>query len=131
MLIGTIKSDPKRIFLVDGAGALLSALMLGLVLTTFEPIFGMPAVALYPLAGIAAGLSLYSFLSYFLAGDHWSSLLKGVAVANLLYCCLTIGLVTFMISELKALGLLYFAGEIVVIVILATLEFKVARYRRR
>ena len=127
MLVGAIKSEPKRILLVDGAGALLSAFLLGGVLTTYEPHFGMPVLALYPLAAIAAGFSLYSFLSFFFGGENWRTLLKGIAVANLLYCCLTMGLVIFKFAALTALGLIYFAVEIAVIVVLATLELRIAR----
>jgi hypothetical protein len=40
--------------LIDSLGALLSALILGLVLTRWESVFGMPKRVLYFLAAIAA-----------------------------------------------------------------------------
>ena len=115
--------------LVDSAGALLSALMLGVVLTTLEPLFGMPPAVLYPLAAIAAVFCLYSSLSFFLGGENWRPLLKGIAIANLLYCCLTIGLVIYLLEALTTLGILYFAAEVVVVVLLASLELRIATRR--
>ena len=47
------KINPKKLFLIDSLGALISAVMLGLVLTRFEHIFGMPQNVLYFLSFIA------------------------------------------------------------------------------
>lgn len=39
--------------MIDSAGALLSAFLLGYVLVKLAPVFGMPPAVLYPLAAIA------------------------------------------------------------------------------
>lgn len=127
VLIRITKANPKKILLLDSVGALVSTIMLGVVLTTFEPVIGMPRSVLYVLAAIAFAFCIYSSLSYFLSGENWRPLLKGIFAANLLYCCLTIGLVIYLFEGLTTLGLLYFAGEVVVIISLATLEFSIAR----
>ena len=40
---------PHQVFLVDGLGALVSTLLLGIMMVRFESIFGMPARRLEPL----------------------------------------------------------------------------------
>ncbi len=125
-MIDIIKSNPKTILLVDSIGALISTIMLGLVLTTFEPVFGMPRAVLFLLAAIALTFCIYSFLSYRLSGENWRPFLIGISAANLIYCFLTLGLVIYLFEELTTVGMLYFASEMAVIVILATLELKIA-----
>lgn len=63
-LIGKIELEPKQLFLIDGLGAILSAILLGLVLVRFERIFGIPSSTLYFLAIIPIFFAIYDFLSY-------------------------------------------------------------------
>ena len=44
---------PKKIFLIDGTGAMITTIMLGLVLPAFRSEIGMPIDYLYVLSGIA------------------------------------------------------------------------------
>tara|TARA_R110002096_G_scaffold77896_12_gene183525 strand:- start:24312 stop:24746 length:435 start_codon:yes stop_codon:yes gene_type:complete len=117
---------PHQVFLVDGLGALVSTLLLGIMMVRFESIFGMPASVLYALAAIAAGFSLYSILCWVIEPANWRPWLRGIASANLLYCCLTVGLVITRQDDLSLLGTSYFAGEIAVVVVLALFELRVA-----
>lgn len=120
---------PKQLFLMDGVGGMLSALVLGVVLARFEAVFGMPKKVLYFLSCLACVYAIYSFLSYWRVKIHWKSYMQVIAVANLLYCCLTIGLVIYHYRTLTRLGLGYFLLEVVVIVSLAIVELKtVARF---
>ena len=118
--------NPKKLFLIDGLGALLSAFMLGIILVKFENIFGMPRRALYILSFIACIFSVYSFSCFIRQLENWKPYLKIIAVANLIYCCVTLGLVINLYQKLTIFGLLYFVLEIIVIVILATTELKIA-----
>ena len=120
------RTSPKIFFLVDGLGALLTALMLGFVLTTFENVFGMPKRILYILALIAFSYSIYSFVCYLQIKTNWSPFLKGIAVANLLYCILTISLVIYLWSELTKIGLTYFFLEGMIIFSLVVVELRKA-----
>jgi hypothetical protein len=52
----------KKLFLVDGVGAMTSAAMLGVVLVKFEGTFAMPHSVLYPLSFIACIFSIYSLI---------------------------------------------------------------------
>jgi len=118
--------DPKKLFLIDSAGALLSAMMLGFVLTRFEHVFGMPQKVLYTLSSLACILFIFSLSCFLREVGNWRRYMKGIAVANLFYCCITTVLVAYLNQELTALGLGYFVLEIIVIATLATFELKMA-----
>lgn len=96
--------QPRRIFLVDGLGACLTAILLLGVLVPLEYVFGMPAKVLYVLGAIAGVLAVYSLVCYRLAGQRWRPLLRAVSLANLLYCCLTLGLVIALWASLSVWG---------------------------
>ena len=123
-MLTKITSNPKLVFLLDCLGALLSAFLLGVVLTSFEPIFGMPRQVLYGLAALAGLFAVHSFLNYRWFKENWRPYLRGIAIVNLLYCCLTAALVIYFRQELTKWGLLYFLQEMVVIMVVVGLEFK-------
>jgi hypothetical protein len=114
----------ERLFLLDGLGAAVTAILLGAVLTTFEPWFGMPKRFLVPLAFVAACFAAYSFACHVGgAGPRW---LLGIAVANGLYCICTLSLVLWLRGSLTWLGVAHFLGEVVVISTLVIVEVRVA-----
>jgi hypothetical protein len=115
---------PRNLFLLDCLGALLSAFLLGVVLPSFQSIFGMPYKVLYGLAALACLFAIYSFWNYIWFKENWRPYLRGIAVVNLLYCGLTAALVIYFRQELTKWGLLYFLQEMVVIIVLVMLEFK-------
>lgn len=115
----------KRLFLIDGTGAVITTCML-LILVVFEPFFGMPRRILYFLMIPAGALAIYSITSYFLAGKNWRALLRGIAVANLLYCLCTAVLVVIFYEQLHFWGLVYFLSEMIIVVVLACIEWKVS-----
>ncbi|MCB9298425.1 MAG: hypothetical protein H6559_35735 [Lewinellaceae bacterium] len=115
---------PRKLFLIDGLGALLSAFLLGVVLVQMEHIFGMPPKVLYPLAAIAGVFAIYSLSCFLFLTQNRGAFLKGIAVANLLYCCLTLGLVVYCYPQLTALGVAYFLVEIGIVLILVGVELR-------
>lgn len=117
---------PRQMFLVDSLGALVSALLLGIILVRFNDVFGLPVRVLYPLAAIALTFCLYSLGCYLLVRKKAKPYLQLIAVLNLLYCLLTIILVYYHHSMLSVLGYLYFMGEIIIITLLAYIELSVA-----
>ncbi len=118
--------NPKTLFLIDSLGALLSAFLLGVVLVRFESVFGMPRKALYFLSSIACVFAVYSFSCFLRLSENWRPYLKIIAVANLLYCGLTLVLVVYLYQRLAILGLLYFIVELIIVSILAIFEWRTA-----
>lgn len=114
----------KKLFLIDGIGAMFTALLLGQVLARFESVFGMPKHILYVLAGIAGCFALYSFLCSTLLKENWGPYLRGIAISNTLYCITTLGLVIYLNASLTGLGIAYFIGEIIVVMLLVSIEFR-------
>lgn len=121
--------NPHFIFLVDGTGALLSAILLT-VLTLF-PFSGMPSNTLLALIAVAALFAIYSFSCRLRRPSNWRTPLRIIAVANLCYCCLTIAMVITWFDQLTLPGLLYFSAEVLVILFLSVFELHLAAQKDR
>lgn len=122
---------PKKMFLTDSVGALLSALLLTVVLVPLEPWFGMPEDVLYVLSAIACCYAVYSACCYFFITFNWRSYLKAIAIANVLYGLLTIGIAVFFSGSIKLPALIYFSLELLVLSFLIILEWKLLAHARR
>lgn len=125
-MLDKLRENPKQLFLLDGFGAILSAFLLGVVLVQLESTFGMPREVLYPLALAACGFAIYDFICYFRITKNWKPFLIGIAIINLIYCIISIGLMIQHYPQLTTLGVLYFCGEIVILFVLIGIELKVA-----
>ena len=123
-ILDKITSNPKKLFLIDGIGGVLTAFFLGVVLPAFEDSFGMPITILYYLSSIACVYAIYSISCYILLANNWRPYLKAIAFANLLYCCVTIVLVYYFYEKLTIWGLTYFVLELMVISSLIIIERK-------
>lgn len=129
-MLKQLSLQPKTLFLVDGLGALVTAFFLYVILRTFNDYFGMPESVLTCLSVIAVIFCFYSITCYFLLKDNWRPFLRMISIANLLYCCLTLGLVIYYFTELTVLGVVYFIAEIIVVGGLVFVELKtIARYK--
>jgi len=111
-------------FLLDGSGAILTAVLLSQLLPRLRNLFAMPLSVLYTLSGLAALFALYSLLCAGRPSLHRAPYLRGIALANLLYCGLTSGLLLYFREQLTLYDLLYFTGEILVILVLVYIEFR-------
>lgn len=128
-LFKNLSSNPKKLFIIDSLGALVTAILIGIVLRMLEDIFGMPEKALNVLGAIAVGFFIYSMSCYFFVAKNWRTYLKLIASANLLYCCLSIAYVIYFYSSLTILGWIYFIVEIVIVGGLVWVELKTVGYR--
>jgi hypothetical protein len=115
-----------KLFLIDSIGAAISVVA-ALAVAQMEHVFGAPPTMMYALASLAPLFFLYSFTCYWRKVENWRVWMKILATINLLYCCLTAGLVAYFFERLTLLGLLFFGGEILIIVILAVFEYRTAR----
>lgn len=122
-----LKNNPKYIFLMDGLGAILSCVLLSLVLPLFVDLLGMPISILYILAILPFIYSIYSLLCYFLNPFHWKFYLRVIASANFLYSVFTMFYLVWNLEQTTLLCEIYFVLEMIVVVSLATLEWKLAK----
>ena len=128
-MVNKILSNPKQLFLIDSIGAVVSAFSLGVILVQFEIYFGMPSDILYILAIIPCFFAVYSFLCYWRFPENWQPFLRAIAIANLLYCMLSIVLVYRFHGQLTTLGFVYFILELIIVIGIVSLEFKTAAKR--
>jgi hypothetical protein len=98
---------PKAIFLVDGLGAFATASILFLVQWRFREHFGMPREIISLLSIIAFTFAVYSILCFLFLKRNWGIFLMAIVIANLLYCCLTIGLIYFLAEIAVIVGLVF------------------------
>ncbi len=128
-IIKRLTQKPKALFLVDSLGAFVSASLLFVILRKFNEYIGMPPIALIYLSIIAVTFSLYSIICFFLFTDNWKPFLSIISFANVLYCCLTMGLVIYYYQSLTVLGIAYFIAEIIIITGLVFVEQRTLRIR--
>ena len=124
-IINHLTVNPKRLFLIDFLGAMLTILLLNALLRNFNEYFGMPKEALDFLSIYAVCLFLYSLLCFLFLKKTWTGFIRGISLANLAYCFLTIGFLIVYYSQITILGLIYFITEILIICGLVYVEFNV------
>lgn len=114
----------QNIFLFDGLGAVGSTVATLTIVLAFQPHFGMPASTLWGLVLLAVG-----FIGYSLGCWHRRASLRPwlpvVMTANLGYCVVVAAALVTHASVMTRLGIAYFIGEMLVIVGVVTLEWKV------
>ena len=125
-LFTVLSNNPRRLFLIDGLGATLTAVMIGLVLPSLPNLFDMPTHILSLLARPAIVFAAYSFTCFMLLPKNWRWLLKGIAVANSAYCILSSYYLMTVYTVLNWLDLAYFTREIIVVILLVSIEWKAA-----
>lgn len=118
--------NPKTLFLIDGSGAILSAFLLGVVLVKFESIFGIPVPSLYFLAILPGAFAIYDLSCYTVVKDNIGLFLKAIAYMNIFYGCISFGLALYHVNKLTYLGWTYILLEILIVMVLANLELKIA-----
>ena len=124
-MINQLTSNPKKLFLIDGLGAFLTAFFLLEILARFQEYFGMPITIIYFLSAAACIYMMYSICCYLFVFSDWHPYLKAITIANIIYCCVTITLVIYFFQNLTMLGLIYFLIEIIVMSSLILLELTV------
>jgi hypothetical protein len=125
------KLNTRRIFLVDGLGAALTAFMLGGILPIFIEYIGMPEYVLFSLSSIALTFAVYSLSCFFLNVENLRLFLAIIIFCNIMYCLLTAALMVLLRESLTVFGLIYFIGEQFVVMTLIVVEFLVFANREK
>ena len=125
-ILNALLEHPKRLFLIDSIGAGLTVFMLLVVLLPFEKHIGMPPSTLWFLAVPAFVFALYSACCFWLVRTRWRLFLNLIALANLVYCGFTAGLIMIHYDQLTGPGVTYFTLEIGIICALVWVERRAA-----
>ena len=118
------KLDPRKLFLIDSMGAVVTALLTGVMLAQFESFFGVPAQTLYVLAIAPVLYGVYSLVCYLRFPASWRILMRIIASANLLYAIVVNVWMLFFQPGITGWGMMYFVGEFFILVGIALIEFK-------
>ncbi|MFN3852536.1 MAG: hypothetical protein ACK4NY_24105 [Spirosomataceae bacterium] len=118
--------NPRKLFLFDGLGAIYSAFMLGFVLFQNEILFGIPKTVLFYLSIMAATFAVYSLTCYIGNPRKPKNYLRVIAFANLTYCCISLGIMTYFFQQITVLGIIYLILEKFVVLGLVFFELMAA-----
>jgi hypothetical protein len=119
--------NSKNIFLLDGIGAVVSALMTGLLLPIFSIWTGLPRELTFLLALPAVAFAIYSLSVFWLVDIVKPWMLVAIIFANLSYCALVIA-ISLIYDPITIWGQAYFVAEVLVVVGVVGFEWQV--YRR-
>jgi hypothetical protein len=114
----------KNIFLLDGSGAVLSAVVTGLLLPSFSGLLGLAPNAFYSLAVFPLIYAVYSFSCFFLVNQKKPWMLLTIIVANLFYCVVSAS-VLLLSKTITSWGRGLLVMEIVVIIAVVAFELHV------
>lgn len=114
----------KNLFLIDGFGAIVSAFLLSIVLVYFQEFIGIPKTTLYLLATLPCIFALFDFYCYFKVKENLEKSIKTIAIINILYCFLSIGLAIYHHKIITNWGWIYVIIEVIIVMIIAQIELK-------
>ena len=121
-IISQLAKTPKKIFIIDAIGAFLTAFLLFAVLRTWNEYIGIPKKTITILSAIALIFCFYTTFCFLINNRNRRFFLKIIIVYNLLYCCLTLGLLIYNFQKMTIIGVTYFGGEIIIISVLIFIE---------
>lgn len=126
-MVEKLIKHPKKIFLIDGIAALLSAFLLGFVFVKFERIFGIPAKALYFLATMPVIFAIFDLFCYTKNNAALGRFMVIIAVLNLIYCCTSTVVAFYHFNTITIFGWSYLLIEILIIILFSIVELIVAK----
>jgi hypothetical protein len=115
--------NPKKLFVADGAGAILSAVLLALVLPALESFISLPTATLYWLAAFPCLFAMYDLYCLRAKPGKTGLLLKGIAAMNTGYIILSAGFLFSHRQSVTGIGYAYFLLEMAIVAALARVEY--------
>lgn len=125
-LIQYFQQQPKKIFLFDGLGAMLSAALLYFLLMPNATWIGLSETQIHVLAIGALCLAGYDLIARIVYTSERGWLIKALALLNTLYCITTLSVLILHYSSIIILGWAYFLGEMAIVGVLVYLEWKIS-----
>lgn len=120
-------NHPNRLFLLDGIGAILSAILLFILHFFFQVTTGLPQLIVYSLIAAAIFLAAYSLACSWLMKRYPARYLHGIAYLNGIYLLIVLMLLVQYYSRLHPFLFICFLLESLVLGCLICLEFTVAK----
>ena len=114
----------RKLFLLDGSGALLTALMLMLVLPKLDLLTGIDPDMITVMVLIAFLLTAMSLTFFFTYNQQSYKVLQVIGISNLLYSGIIVVVLLVYGSSMKPLGMTYFILEGLVVALLGLVEIR-------
>ena len=122
-----LKENPRLIFLIDLAGALITMMILLFVVGNRPHWFGIPISAIRIMLFMALCISIYDLRCYTSQYTHFKHHVAFLALLNIVYIILTAILLLVHAGSLTGLGVTYIIGEMIVIAVLVRYELGLIR----
>ncbi|WP_040481167.1 hypothetical protein [Mariniradius saccharolyticus] len=122
-----LRKAPRNVFLFDGAGAAMSAMLILGPLWFFSEEIGVSRDLLWLLGLVACLFCLYDLICFVSVKTEKPNLLKVIMLANLSYVLLTMWILFIQRSEVTAIGWLYFISEFLVIAFVIKTEMDILK----
>lgn len=121
-----MKLDKRILFLLDGFGAFVTALFMGVLLPLFSEELGIPVWILRGFALVGVLFCIFSLFCYWRVQNIQRAHVLTIITANSLYCLFTAG-VGLTLETITPLGLTYIVLEIIIILSVIAMEVRVLR----
>lgn len=115
--------QPRRLLLIDCVGAIVSAILLGVVLVRWADLVGMPVGSLYFLAVFPVLFAVYDMVCLLKVKGSFATCLKVIALLNFSYCVISISILCLHWKQLTWIGRCYFVVELVIVVVLGRVQW--------
>ena len=120
------KLSPYNLLALDSFGACISAFLLINILTSYIHVFGIPRSVLYTLGIPPLCFAMFDLIAISLTESKKIVSLKIIASLNLAYCLLSLTMASVHYEKITLWGWGYLLIEVLIVVGLALLEFRVA-----
>lgn len=120
------RQHPRQLLLVDGIGAVVSAFLWGVVGVRLAPWVGMPVPTMLLLALLPGMFAVYDFYHFSRRNQAVRVPLRRIAAMNVGYCGLSALLAIYHCETLTTWGWAYIGAELIIVLALARLEYRVA-----
>jgi len=114
----------RKLFLLDGSGALLTALMLMLVLPKLDLLTGIDPDMITVMVLIAFLLATMSLTFFFTYNQQSYKVLQVIGILNLLYSGIIVVVLLVYGSSMKPLSMTYFILEGLVVALLGLVDIR-------
>jgi hypothetical protein len=119
-----IRYTNHQLILIDAFGALLTSSLLYIVVFRYHEFFGLSPTIITVLIGAALLLTTFSGICYLFVRQKAALFLTIIATLNTLYCLATLSILIIYREDVSIWAMVYFLGEIAIVMILVTEEFR-------
>lgn len=124
-VLSLLYTGSRQLFAVDAAGAFLTIILLLGVVRPLHQWMGLPPFVPVLLACIAVGLLVASGSCYLWVRQRLPVWYTAIGLGNVAYCLIAVTVLATCCPAITIWGVLWFAGELLIILALAAVELRI------